>query len=97
MTDQQIKSVVRWMLEANHETDIREAIAVTFNKADKKEQDALLEAAVEEIFKVGEQSEDYIRGWCIAASQEIVRRLIEIGDYKAALQGIRQVQTLSDK
>jgi replicative superfamily II helicase len=92
---QKIKKVVQWILEANSETDIREAIRQQMETRNKKEEDEYITKAVEEITAIGKESEDFVRGWTIAATKEIVRKMIEIGDYANALRGIKQVEQLA--
>jgi pterin-4a-carbinolamine dehydratase len=87
-----IKAVMRWILEANDERDIREAIKKEFPDADEN---AVLDAAVAEITAIGNENEDFTRGWALAATRELVRKMIEVGDYNNAMRGIKQVHELA--
>jgi hypothetical protein len=90
-----IKQVVQWILAANSETDIREAIRVKCETKTTEEENALIEAAVQEITAIGNESQEFVRGWTIAATKELVRKMIEVGDYANALRGIKQVEQLA--
>jgi hypothetical protein len=92
---QNIKQVVQWILAANSETDIREAIRVKCETKTTEEENELIEAAVQEITEIGNESQEFVRGWTIAATKELVRKMIEVGDYANALRGIKQVEQLA--
>jgi hypothetical protein len=92
---QKVKEVVKWILEANSETDIREAIREKFGTTKKEHENAFIEAAALEITNIGKENEEFVRGWTIAATKELVRKMIEIGDYANALRGIKQVEQLA--
>jgi hypothetical protein len=90
-----IKQVVQWILAANSEADIREAIRVKCETKTTDDENQLIEAAVEEITAIGSESQEFLKGWAIAATKELVRKMIEVGDYANALRGIKQVDQLS--
>ena len=87
-----LKATLRWILEANDSHDIREAIREKFPDADD---DAVMQAAVDEISAIGNESQDFTRGWALAATRELVRKMIEVGDYANAMRGIKQVNELA--
>lgn len=87
-----LKAVLAWILAANDERDIREAIRKDFPAADP---DAALAAAVTEIEAIGSESPDFTRGWALAATRELVRKMIEVGDFANAMRGIKQVAELA--
>ena len=89
-----LKAVLKWILEANDERDIREAIRTNYPDANEA---AVLAAAVKEIEAIGSESQDFTRGWALAATRELVRKMIEIGDYANAMRGIKQVAELAGK
>jgi hypothetical protein len=89
-----LKEVLAWILSANDERDIREAIRTKHPEADEN---AVLAAAVEEISAIGNEAPDFTRGWALAATRELVRRMIEVGDYANAMRGIKQVAELAGK
>jgi hypothetical protein len=87
-----LKAVLKWILEANDERDIREAIRKEFPDANEAD---VLAAAVAEIEAIGAESADFTRGWALAATRELVRKMIEVGDYNNAMRGIKQVHDLA--
>jgi hypothetical protein len=89
-----LKAVLKWILEANDERDIREAIRKEYPDANEG---AVLAAAVKEIEAIGSESPDFTRGWALAATRELVRKMIEVGDYANAMRGIKQVHDLAGK
>ena len=89
-----LKAVLKWILEANDERDIREAIKTNYPGADDT---AVLNAAVKEIEAIGEESPGFTRGWALAATRELVRKMIEVGDFANAMRGIKQVSELAGK
>ena len=89
-----LKAVLKWILEANDERDIREAIRKEYPDADEG---AVLAAVVKEIEAIGAESPDFTRGWALAATRELVRKMIEVGDYANAMRGIKQVAELAGK
>ena len=91
---EQLKSVLKWILEANDERDIKQAIKTKYPKA---KADDLLSAAVAEIEEIGGESGQFTRGWALAATRELVRKMIEIGDFANAMRGIKQVSDLAGK
>ena len=89
-----LKAVLKWILEANDERDIREAIRTNYPAENES---AVLAAAVKEIEAIGNESPDFTRGWALAATRELVRKMIEVGDYANAMRGIKQVAELAGK
>ena len=90
---EQVTAVVKWILQANDERDIRQAFREKYPDADDQ---AALAAAVEEIAAIGREDAAFTRGWALAATRELVRKMIEIGDFANAMRGIKQVAQLSD-
>jgi hypothetical protein len=87
-----LKSVLAWILAANDERDIREAIRAKFPEI---KEDAIIAEAVKEIEAIGNESADFTRGWALAATRELVRKMIEVGDFANAMRGIKQVAELA--
>ncbi len=87
-----LKAVLKWILEANDERDICEAIRTNYPGTDEK---TILQAAVKEIESIGAESPDFTRGWALAATRELVRKMIEVGDFANAMRGIKQVAQLA--
>ena len=87
-----LKAVLSWILAANDERDIREAIRKQYPDADV---DKTIMEAVKEIEAIGNETREFTRGWALAATRELVRKMIEVGDYANAMRGIKQVAELS--
>lgn len=87
-----LKAVLAWILAANDERDIREAIRKEYPDSDPE---AVIDAAVKEIEAIGAESPDFTRGWALAATRELVRKMIEVGDFANAMRGIKQVAELA--
>lgn len=87
-----VKHVISWILEANSERDISEAIATKFPGANEK---TAVEAAVKEIIATGKEDPAFTRGWALAATRELTRKMIDVGDFQGALRGIKQATTLA--
>ncbi len=91
-----VRSAVAWILEANKLTDIQDSLQQVFPQLNKEQRQAAIEAAVEEITSAADESPEFTRGWCIAATKEIARKMNDIGDYAGALKAIQQLQKLTD-
>ena len=89
-----LKAVLAWILAANDERDVREAIRTNYPDADEGD---VLAAAVEELEAIGNESPEFTSGWALAATRELVRKMIEVGDYANAMRGIKQVNELAGK
>ena len=87
-----VKQVIQWILEANSERDIKEAIAEKFPGEGATE---AIGAAVQEIIAIGKEDPSFTRGWALAATKELTRKMIEIGDFANALRGIKQASQLA--
>ncbi len=87
-----VKQVITWILEGNSERDIREAIGTKFPGEDAQ---ADLDAAVQEIISIGKEDPAFTRGWALAATRELTRKMIEVGDFANALRGIKQAATMA--
>ena len=88
----QLKAVLKWILQANDEIDVKEAIKKHYPDANETE---LIVAAVEEISEIGKEEPDFTRGWALGATRDLVRKMIEIGDFSNAMRGIKQVHDLA--
>lgn len=88
-----VRSAIAWILEAHGEADIMEALKAKHPEADAK---ATIAAAVEEITSIGNEDPAFTRGWALAATKELTRRMIEIGDFANALRGIKQAASMAE-
>ena len=90
--DKTIKQVIQWILEANSERDIQEAIGTKFPGENAH---SAIEAAVKEITAIGKEDQAFTRGWALASTKELTRKMIEVGDFANALRGIKQASQLA--
>ena len=90
--EQTVKAVITWILEANSERDIKEAISAKFPGQNPA---AAIESAVKEITAIGQEDPSFTRGWALAATKELTRKMIEVGDFANALRGIKQASQLA--
>jgi hypothetical protein len=71
--------------------DIQEAIATTYPDVDAA---VILTAAMDEIAVTGHTARASLVGFCLAASKELYRRMIEIGDFPGALRAVKQMHEI---
>jgi len=90
--DKTIKQVIQWILEANSERDIQEAVGTKFPGENAR---SAIEAAVKEITAIGKEDQAFTRGWALASTKELTRKMIEVGDFANALRGIKQASQLA--
>ena len=87
------RSAIAWILNAHSEPDILEALKAKHPEADPQR---TLAAAVDEITSIGNEDPAFTRGWALAATRELVRKMIKDGDFANALKGIKQAAALSE-
>ena len=90
-TDTQIASVQQWAIKGGTESDIRMAIRESYPESDV---DLLIITALEQFEKTGLQPKRVMLGFCIEATRDLYRRMVEIGDYANALRAIKQLHDL---
>jgi hypothetical protein len=72
--------------------DIRTAITAHFPDADAQ---SLIVNVLKDLEKKSDTSPDLALGWCIEATREMYRRMVEIGDFPGALRAVKQMAELS--
>jgi len=96
-TNEQLQQVQDWILQGNSEHLIRESIADEFPDASPV---ALITGVLNHFIEVASLNEVALLGtygWCLEASKEMYRRMVEIGDYAGALRAIKQIKELADQ
>jgi pterin-4a-carbinolamine dehydratase len=96
-TNEQLQQVQDWILQGNSEHLIRESIADEFPDASPV---ALITGVLNHFVEVASLNEVALLGtygWCLEASKEMYRRMVEIGDYAGALRAIKQIKELADQ
>lgn len=89
-----VRQVIGWVLEGNSERNIREVFSTFFPGENAQ---AAIDAAVKEIISIGKEDLAFTKGWALAATRELTRKMIEVGDFANALRGIKQVNQLTEK
>ena len=87
-----INQVWHWILEGATEFDILEAMQQAWPEADHA---ALLIGAVNKIRESSRLDPTTVLGFCVEATRDLFRRMVEIGDFPGALRAIRQLRELA--
>lgn len=86
------EQIVKWILAGHSEFDILEGAAASWPDTDPA---PFILGALEKIRKGGTIDPDMLAGWCVEATRELYRRMVEIGDFTGALRAIRQLADLA--
>jgi len=89
-----LNQVIQWILQSNSDRHIRAAVR---EKYPKENPDNIIALAVKEITDSGKEDPAFTRGWAMAATRELTRKMIEVGDFANALSGIKQLTRISEK
>ncbi len=89
-----VSQVVKWILEGQAESDIREAIGEMFPGVAPAE---LFTGAMNDFAKSANVDRDIAIGFCFRAVQDLYRRMVAIADYAAALRAIKQLLEMAEK
>ena len=87
-----VVQVFKWVLAGNAESDIVEALAATYPKADGTK---VMAAVMTQFRESAEIETDVVMGWCIESTRDLYRRMVEIGDFASALRAIKQMAELT--
>lgn len=85
---------MQWIIQGNTEHDIKDAIAQKF-PGEKAE--PLITTIVKRLEDSGQTSPDLVKGFCIEATRELMRKMIEVGDYANALAAVKTMHAISRK
>ena len=86
------EQVFKWILGGATDFDVVEAIAVSFPGDDPV---LLLTAAIGKFRESAKMDADTVSGFCFAATRDLYRRMVEIGDFPGALKAIKQLRQFS--
>ena len=86
------EQVLQWMIEGQSGHHIMQAIV---SEMPDMKPAKLLSAAAEKLETTAEVNASFVQGWCLEATRDMYRRLIEIGDYPNALRAIKQLREIS--
>lgn len=91
-TPDQVNQVLKWILSGATERDVTEAVAISYPAADPQ---PLIVAAIGELRQAANCDPLTIRGFCIEATRELFRRMVEIGDFTGALRAVKQLSEIA--
>ena len=84
--------VLHWILEGATEYDILEAMQQAWPDGNHA---SILLGAIEKIRESSRLDPTTVRGFCVEATRDLFRRMVEIGDFPGALRAIRQLRELA--
>lgn len=87
-----IEQAIRWILEGQREFDVIEAIKETWPDQDPV---ALFAECGAHFASAAAFNQAVIVGWCFAATMDVYRRMLAVGDLVGALRAIRQLRELA--
>lgn len=87
-----VEQVIQWLIAGNRDLHIVEAIRETWPD---QALDPLIATACAQLMDAGQVEPDAVKGWCLEASRELYRRMLEVGDLVGALRAVKQVFELS--
>jgi hypothetical protein len=89
---ERVEHVVRWFLTGNRPADIIASISAEWPDQPLR---PLLKAAADDLARDAGIKQDVLFGWCLQASREVYRRMLDIGDLVGALRAIKQIADLA--
>jgi hypothetical protein len=87
-----VHRIYQAILEGASEHDVLGEIAAAWPDVDVR---PLVVRAMERVARAGEADPALVRGWCIEASRELYRRMLEGGDLQGALRAVKQLAELA--
>lgn len=96
-SDRELQQVMEWILQGNSEHEIRDGIHREFPDSNPL---VLITAVMNhfvEVAKIDQVALIGTFGWCLEASKDLYRRMLEIGDYATALRAIKQIKELAEQ
>ena len=88
-----IDQVVSWMLEGHGGHDIIQAITEKFPYHKPAE---LLTGSGKHFEQVATADPALLRGWCLEATRDLYKRLLDVGDYPNALRAVKQMRDFTN-
>lgn len=83
------RQVIAWLIEGNTNQDICENLGLN-----EREAVYLFEAAAQYFATVADSDPSVLHGFCLDATREMYRRLVQIGDYPNALRALKQLHSM---
>ena len=91
-SDAKVNQTIKWLLSGATHFDILEAIHSSYPDDDPAK---LILAAMLHFETAGKFDPTVVVGWCFAATQDLYRRMVDIGDYPGALRAVKQMLELT--
>lgn len=88
----QLNQVYKWVLSGVTEADIGEAVRQSWPDAHAR---PLIVAAAAQLAAAADFDPAIVAGWCIEATRDLYRRMVEIGDFAGALRAVKQLHDLT--
>jgi hypothetical protein len=89
-----IAQVQKWILAGAADRDVAEAIAAAWPGTESR---PAIAAAIERIAESANFSQALVAGFCLEATRELYRRMLEIGDFSGALKAIKQLSDFAQR
>ncbi len=87
-----VNQVLKWIVSGATETDIATAVIESYPQHDGTK---LLLAALGRIRESARIDSEIVAGFCIEATRDVYRRMVECGDFTGALRAIRLLRDLA--
>jgi hypothetical protein len=88
-----VEQVIQWVLAGQRDFDIAEAIREQWPDQDYG---ALMREIGEQFLRLAHlENPDVLRGWALAATQDVYRQMRSVGDLVGSLRAIKQVLEIS--
>jgi hypothetical protein len=89
-----VHQVYNWILGGASDFDVIEAMHAAWPGESIK---PLLKAAVRKMQEAASIDAATVVGFCFAATHDLYRRMVEIGDFTGALKALKQLETIATK
>ena len=87
-------AALKWLLSGRDEREVRELLAAQYPKANA---DKVLAAIMDHLAQVGDADRLVLNGWCYLAARELIAKMDEAGELKAALAAIKEIHQIANK
>lgn len=91
---ERIECVVKWILTGAREMDVLEAIQAHWPNTDHR---PLVAAAVGQLADAGNFDGGVVRGFCVEATKQLYRQMVELGDFAGALRAVQLLHRMAQE
>lgn len=81
-----------WILDGQTLENVREALAQIYPHTNPEK---TITEALQSFAAMAQQPADAVRGWCLAATRDLYRKLNSVGDYTGALRAVQLLDRLA--